>query len=352
MQLELEHISKTFGPLQANNDINYIFKEGVTCAILGENGAGKSTLMKIIAGYQPPDPGGHIVIDGKQVIVESPNDAIKYGIGMLYQDPLDFPPMTVLENYVTARPGNPILPNWRAARSEFLRIAQRFGFTISPDDLIEALTIGARQQLEIVRLLSLNVKFLILDEPTTGISEEQRQHLFSTLRQLATEDRVTICIVTHKLADVEALCDEVMVLRHGRITGTCAMHTPVEELVQMMFGQPPEPEPRQVIPPGRPILAVSDLMVTTPLLSIDNVNLEVRTGEVIGLAGLDGSGQVEFMRACAGINRVSWTGHVMSGIVLIALLLLFDYILGYSRTVFWITMLVVLGVVLGPFIVA
>lgn len=348
MQLELRHISKTFGPLKANNNINYVFEEGTAYAILGENGAGKSTLMKIIAGYQPPDPGGTLIIDGRPVSIESPNDAIKYGIGMLYQEPLDFPPMTVLENYITQRPGSRFLPKWGDARAELSRIAERFGFVLDPDALLESLTIGERQQLEIVRLLSLNVKFLILDEPTTGISEDQRQKLFATLRQLASEDRLTIVIVTHKLADVEALSDKVLVLRHGRVTGTCSMPTPPQELVRMMFGQAQPPEMRPPASLGDPVLEVRDLTIQTRLLTINGINAEVKAGEVLGLAGLDGSGQESFMRACAGLNRISWQDHLMSGLVLAALLVLFDYILGYSSTVFTITILIVIGLALGP----
>ena len=352
MELELRNISKTFGPLKANNDINYHFKGGNTYAILGENGAGKSTLMKIIAGYQPPDPGGEIVIDGTPITIGTPISAIEHGIGMLYQDPLDFGPMTVLENFVTARSDVGFMPDMNAARTQLTALAKRFGFSFRPDDLIESLTIGRRQQLEIVRLLSLNVKMLILDEPTTGISEEQRQTLFSTLRQLADEDGMIIVIITHKLADVEALCDAGMVLRHGVVTGKFETPIAPEELVRMMFGQPQDPEPRPSAPLGEPVLKVSDLTVQSRLLTLKDINVEVRQGEVLGLAGLDGSGQVNFMRACAGLDRVSWRDHVMSGIALATLLVMFALVLGYSLTVFSVTGLIVVGVTLGPFLAA
>jgi simple sugar transport system ATP-binding protein len=349
MQLELRGISKTFGPLKANDDISYTFNEGITYAILGENGAGKSTLMKIIAGYQPPDPGGDILLDGVAVRSEAPIDAIKHGIGMLYQDPLDFAPMTVLENYMTARPDGSFLPDWSTARRDLYQIAERFGFKFDPNSLIETLTVGERQQLEIVRLLSLGVKIMILDEPTTGISEEQRQQLFATLRQLADEDRLTIMIVTHKLEDVEALCDEVMVLRHGKVTGTCSMPTPASELVTMMFGHPEQPEARPSAELGEVLMDVRDLTVSTRLMTIDNISVEVRQGEVLGLAGLDGSGQVAFMRACAGLDRISWQDHAMSVIALVAMLVVFVIVLGYSGTVLIVAALILLAVTLGPF---
>ncbi|NJL96070.1 MAG: ATP-binding cassette domain-containing protein, partial [Anaerolineae bacterium] len=237
MRLELQQISKTFGPLKANQDITYTFESGKIYAILGENGAGKSTLMKIIAGYQAPDPGGRILIDGQPVTIHAPSDAIRHRIGMLYQDPLDFAPMTALENFITARPGVGWLPNWGAARAEFARLAARLGFALDPDRLIETMTMGERQQLEIVRLLALEVRFLILDEPTTGISETQRTALFAALRQLAHADGLSIVIVTHKLQDVEALCDAVMVLRHGRMVGAPLMPVSTAELVRLMLWQ-------------------------------------------------------------------------------------------------------------------
>lgn len=370
MQIELRHISKTFGPLKANNDITHIFEAGHIYAVLGENGAGKSTLMKIISGYQQPDVGGEILIDGKQTIIHSPSDALKNGIGMLYQDPLDFPPMTVLENYLTAHPKTGFLPNRASAREEFLSIAGRFGFTLNPDMLIEALTIGERQQLEIVRLLSLKIGFLILDEPTTGISELQRQTLFSTLKQLAKEDKLTIAVVTHKLADVEELCDEVMVLRHGKITGVAAMPVPTSELVHLMFlhaaeqtqtaptrtiewvkvnmGQPRNDPSHPILSVGKPILQVKNLILQTRLLKIEGIHLEVREGEVIGLAGLDGSGQNDFMRRCAGLNRVSWRDHLTSGIAFAILFVLFLYLMDDSTTVFTAAMLIIAGLTLAP----
>jgi simple sugar transport system ATP-binding protein len=352
MQLELRHISKTFGPLKANRDISYTFAQGQTYAILGENGAGKSTLMKIIAGYQAPDAGGELLINGRPVRITSPHDAITHGIGMLYQDPLDFAPMTVLENYITARPKQGFLPDWAAHRAELLRLSRRFGFSLDPQRHIESLTIGERQQLEIVRLLSLHVQLLILDEPTTGISEEQRQQLFSTLRQLAQEDGLTIAIVTHKLADVEALCDEGLVLRHGQMAGTFTMPTPPQELVRLMFGQSPPPDEREAVPLGDPILAVQDLTLQTRLMSIPQISLEVKAGEVIGLAGLDGSGQVDFMRACAGLNHISWRDHIASVVAFAFLSLVFGLILGYSTTVLSVLLAIAAAVTLSPLALA
>lgn len=350
--IELSNITKTFGPLKANDNITFTFDDGCIYAILGENGAGKSTLMKIIAGYQPPDPGGEIIINEQAVTIHSPHDALDRGIGMLYQDPLDFPPMTVLENYLTARPKQGFIPQRAPARAELSQIAQRLGFEFDPDALIETLTIGERQQLEIVRLLSLNVRFLILDEPTTGISAEQREQLFNALKHLAHAEKMTIVIVTHKLADVEELCDAVMVLRHGKITGTCSMPTPTAELVSMMFGEIAPQSDREDVPIGQTVMQIRALPVRTRLISVEPVSLDIHAGEVIGLAGLDGSGQQAFMRACAGLDRSSWQDHLLSLIAMLALLVWFDYLLGYSETVFQIAALVVIAVTAGPFLAA
>jgi simple sugar transport system ATP-binding protein len=348
MQLELRHISKTFGPLKANRDINFTFEGGKIYAILGENGAGKSTLMKIISGYQPPDEGGQILLDGKPITIASPQDALYCGIGMLYQDPLTFPPMTVIENHVTAHPHYEMLPDYGRARQDIRSIAQRFGFPLNPDVLIETLTIGERQQLEIVRLQSLNVKMLILDEPTTGISAEQREQLFSTLKDLAHNDGLIIAIVTHKLADVQELCDEVMVLRHGVMTGTRTMPVPTAELVELMFGQSKPQTPRPPHTAGDPVLRVKDFTLRTPLLTIEDINLDVRQGEVIGLAGLDGSGQSAFMRYCAGLTRRSWQDYLMSALVMAAFVALFVYLFDYSATFFWIGLGLLAALLFAP----
>src|SRR5260221_8018029 len=156
MRVEIDHITKVFGKVRANDDISLTFEDGRIYAILGENGAGKSTLMKILSGYQPPD-SGYLTIEGKKVVFESPADALAVGIGMLHQDPLDVPNLTVLENFMLGGKEN-FLPDRRAARKVLAEIAGSLGFSLNPESFVDSLTIGERQQLEIVRLLHLGAQ--------------------------------------------------------------------------------------------------------------------------------------------------------------------------------------------------
>jgi ABC-type uncharacterized transport system ATPase subunit len=299
MRVELRNITKTFGRVRANQDISLTFEPGHIYAILGENGAGKSTLMKIMSGYQSAD-SGEIVVDGQAVELSAPTDAIAHGIGMLYQDPLDFLPFTVLENFIAGRPGG-FFPNQDAARKHFLTLANRFDFNLSPARYVDTLTIGERQQLEILRLLSLNVHTLILDEPTTGISAEQKTALFNVLKSLARDDGMTIVFVSHKLEDVIELCDHAYVLRRGRYVGEAEIPCPIGDLVALMFGKIIERQARPTVDCGKPVLRVENLSVASHRLTVENLSLQACEAEVIGLAGLDGSGQGEFIRACTGL---------------------------------------------------
>ncbi|NLX08808.1 MAG: ATP-binding cassette domain-containing protein [Chloroflexi bacterium] len=301
MRVELQHISKSFGRVWANQDLSLTFEGGQIYAILGENGAGKSTLMKILSGFQSAD-SGQIVVDGQAVSFEAPTDAIEHGIGMLYQDPLDFPPFTVLENFIAGRPGG-FFPDRQAARGILLDLAQRFGFDLDPDAYVDSLTIGERQQLEIMRLLSLNVRVLILDEPTTGISAEQKAQLFDVLKSLAHDDGLTVILVSHKLEDVIELCSSAFVLRQGRLVGQQQIPCDISTLVAMMFGKIVARQERPMSDLGDCVLHAERISLETRRLVVEDVSLDVRAGEVIGLAGLDGSGQNELVRVCCGLLR-------------------------------------------------
>ncbi len=311
MHVQLEHITKVFGRVRANDDISMTLEDGRIYAILGENGAGKSTLMKILSGYQPAD-SGRIVLDGELVTFDTPADALAYGIGMLHQDPLDVPSLTVLDNFTLGRPGG-LMPDRRAARAALLEHAGRLGFALRPESFIDTLTIGERQQLEIVRLLSLGARVLILDEPTTGISADQKDALFRSLKALAANEGLTVILVSHKLADVEALCDHVIVLRQGKVVGERQMPCTTTELVGLMFGQPIERTPRPTAERGSMVLEVQRLSVPDERLVVRDATLEVHAGEVIGLAGLDGSGQRAFLRACAGLGIVNQGRIILDG---------------------------------------
>lgn len=313
MDIALKNIHKRFGPVHANNDISVTFDESQIVGILGENGAGKSTLMKILSGYQPAD-SGEIWFDDQRVDYAGPQAAIERGIGMLQQDPLDIGAFTVLENFVYGRKGG-LFPDWAEAEHQLVEVTGRFGFELDPDIPIDNLSIAQRQQLEIVRLLALGVKALILDEPTTGISAEQKETLFEALSHLAHEDGLIVLLVSHKLEDVITLCDSVVVLRSGDYVGGMTMPdvnvvapTVIGEttasLVQLMFGQEMAPQQRPAVSIGETVMALDSLHIRDKRLDMPTVRLDVRAGEVIGLAGLDGSGQELLMRAACGLLPV------------------------------------------------
>lgn len=321
MNITLDHIHKRFGRIRANDDITVTFAEGEIVGILGENGAGKSTLMKILSGYQPAD-SGEIRIDDQPVSYNGPQAAIAHGIGMLQQDPLDVGAFTVLENFIYGRPGG-LLPDWQQARAELSQYIRRFDFDLDAEMLIDQLSIAQRQQLEIVRLLAFGVKALILDEPTTGISADQKNTLFNALRQLAHDEGMIILLVSHKLEDVIDLCDSVIVLRGGKHVGSMVMpdvrsaapeviNQTKTRLVHLMFGQEMPPQMRPPASIGKVVLALRDLHVRNKRLDLAHVELEVRAGEVIGLAGLDGSGQELLMRAACGLANIL-SGRILVG---------------------------------------
>lgn len=310
MRIELVDITKSFGPIRANDGVSLTIESGTIHGLLGENGAGKTTLMKILSGYQTCDRG-QIILDGQVVHFGSTADAIRAGIGMLHQDPLDVPQLSVLDNFILGRDRR-FTKGSGANRREFLALSQRFGFALDPDALVGSLTIGERQQLEIVRLLSLGVRVLILDEPTTGISAPQKAVLFETLRHLA-EDGLSVILVSHKLDEVSALCSEVTVLRQGKMVGQATAPFSHDQLVEMMFARRLANCTRPNVPQGEVVLELDDVCVRTYRLTVEHISLQVHRGEVIGLAGLEGSGQRLLMDACMGLQRISSGRLIIAG---------------------------------------
>lgn len=300
MQVELREIHKRFGKVHANAGISLNIPAGSIQGILGENGAGKSTLMKILAGALHPDSGA-ILLDGTPVAIHAPANAIKHGVGMLHQDPLDFPPMKVLDNFILGREGG-LFSNRRGAVRSFRELAAQFDFLLDPQAYVDTLTVGERQQLEILRLLWLGARVLILDEPTTGISLPQKEKLFATLKKIAREGK-SIIFVSHKLEDVEFLCDRIAVLRQGELVGVAEPPYETHRLVEMMFGREISAGARTKAAPGEAVLTLTSLSLSHSRLDLRDVSLEVRTGEVIGLAGMEGSGQSILLGACAGLMR-------------------------------------------------
>ena len=316
MKVELRDIHKHFGKVHANAGINLEIPSGTIQGILGENGAGKSTLMKILSGFIRAD-SGEILLDGKPVVISSPADAIKHGIGMLHQDPLDFPPMRVLDNFMLGHGGGLFLNHSTVAR-EFKELAERLEFAIDPEAYVDSLTVGERQQLEIMRLLWLGARVLILDEPTTGISATQKEKLFLTLMNKLAIQGMTILYVSHKLEDVEILSDSIAVFRQGKLVGEQKRPFDTDKLVEMMFGKNISAGARQDMAQEECVLSLSHMSIEDARLKIADVNLEVRAGEVIGIAGMEGSGQGLFLRSCAGLIRpvaghLELLGHNLTG---------------------------------------
>ncbi|MBD2175641.1 ATP-binding cassette domain-containing protein [Pseudanabaena sp. FACHB-1998] len=332
MKVELCHISKSFGNVRANHDISMTVEAGSVYGILGENGAGKSTLSKILSGFITKD-SGRILLNGTEVEIKTPADAICAGIGMLHQDPLDFPSLSVLDNFMAGRSilakqqakqerRNPVKKanqiNRQQLTRELQQLAAAFGFDLHPSDRLENLTVGERQQLEILRLLSLGVQTLILDEPTTGISASQKTALFKAVKQLASEGK-SIIFVSHKLEDVEELCDRLMVMRQGEVVGESEIKGRdsaelAASLVDMMFGRemalPAKHEGK--LEESEIALSIHDLLIEGDRLSLQLDKLTVKSGEIIGLAGLEGNGQQLLLLACAGLLKPK-TGTIRIG---------------------------------------
>jgi simple sugar transport system ATP-binding protein len=303
MRVELRDIRKYFGPVKANDGISLILEPGKIYALVGENGAGKSTLMKILSGYQPPT-SGEILLDDQPVIFNSPADALAKGVGMLYQDPLDMPPFRVIDNYLLGRDSQMRL-DYKTARAELEGLAQRYGFQLDVNATIDSLSMGERQQLELVRLLAGGAQVLILDEPTTGISAEQKELLFESMYKMVREDGKTVILVSHKLEEVQELCTFAYVLRRGKLVGEQELPCLNEQLVELMFGRLPERSTRPPFAVGEPMLELKDVTIETYQLTVPNINLSVYAGEIFGFAGLEGSGQRLVMQACSGIIPVA-----------------------------------------------
>ena len=297
--------------------MDLVVKWGQVHALLGENGAGKSTLMNVVYGLVKPD-AGEIVFDGQPVQIHGPQDAIKLGIGMVHQHFMLIPPLTVAENIVL---GNEIanrgVMDLDRASHKVDELSKRFGLTVNPRDRIADLSVGLQQRVEILKALYRGARLLILDEPTAVLTPQEINGLFEIVRALVAEGNAVI-FITHKLAEVMEIADEITVMRRGRVVDTT---TPKEssptDLARMMVGRPVllrvEKKPAE---PGAGALVVEDLVVLDDRrhVAVDHVNLEVRAGEIVGIAGVEGNGQNELVEAIMGLRparagRVLLEGH-------------------------------------------
>jgi ABC-type uncharacterized transport system ATPase subunit len=307
LRLELRGITKRFGDLVANDHIDLTVEPGEVHALLGENGAGKSTLMNQLYGLLQPD-SGEIVVDGEPRTFRSPRDAIAAGIGMVHQHFMLVPVFTVAENIALGAEetrGGPL--GWldrRRNRRDVVETSQRYGLPVDPDALVEDLPVGAQQRVEIVKALTRDVDLLILDEPTAVLTPQETEELLAVMRGLA-ESGKSIVFITHKLKEVKAIADRITVIRRGRTVGTATPDTPEDELAALMVGRAVSLEVHKTpAEPGRPVLQISGLVVEDDrgVRAVDGVDLVVRAGEVLGVAGVQGNGQTELVEAVMGLQ--------------------------------------------------
>ena len=303
--VRLENISKAFGPVQANRDISLDIKAGTITALLGENGAGKSTLMSILAGQVAPDNGA-IFIDGRKVSLSSTRGAIGNGIGMVYQHFKLIEAMTVAENIFLGQEAGPLL-NRDWMRDRVYSLAQTAGLKIDPDARVATLSMGEKQRVEILRLLHRDSRILIFDEPTAVLTPVEIEQLFSALKQMANQGKAII-FISHKLAEVMELADEIAILRRGVLTEQMAADavTSRAELARKMVGREVILQvDRKPLEPRQRVLSIRSFSDD----ELQDMDLELRQGEILGLVGVAGNGQKRLVEIVCGLHRPS-TGNV------------------------------------------
>jgi simple sugar transport system ATP-binding protein len=314
--LEVRNITKRFPGVLANDSIDLKIEKGKILAILGENGAGKSTLMNIIYGLYDPDEG-QIFLNGEEVSIENPHDAIARGIGMVHQHFMLVPVFTALENIVlgseTTR--GPTL-DLNSARKEVLKISEQYGLPIDPDMLIEDMPVGLQQRVEIIKALYRQADILVLDEPTAVLTPQEADDLFEVMRSLV-EIGKSIIFITHKLREVLDVSDSITVIRNGKVVGsTVPAEANTATLAAMMVG-------REVVlqvekseaEAGEVVLEVEDLIVNDERhqVAVDGISFSVRSGEILGIAGVQGNGQTELVEALTGLREIDSGQFSISG---------------------------------------
>ena len=304
MSLELKGITKKFGSLVANDQINLKVEKGEIHAILGENGAGKSTLMNIVYGLLEADSGS-IFVDGKEVAIKEPSDALNFGIGMVHQHFMLVPVFTVAENIVLGHEQSKRgILTLGEAKNKIKSIASEFKFDINPDALIEDLPVGVQQRVEIIRALMYDAKVLILDEPTAVLTPQETDELLNIMRALKAKG-TAIIFITHKLREVKAVADKITVIRLGKVVGVASPSNSQEELATMMVGREVDLIPdKSVAKLGKTILAIKDLNIFNAVgrKIVNNISLEIKGGEILAIAGVQGNGQSELARALINLE--------------------------------------------------
>ena len=303
--LELKNITKTFGSVVANNDVSISVHRGTIHAIVGENGAGKSTVMRIVYGFYNSD-SGEIFLDGKRVDIRNPHDAIALGIGMVHQHFMLVDNLSVAENIILgSETGTATSLDLEKANADIQKLSDDLKLNVNPRALIEDLSVGQQQRVELLKALYRNAEILILDEPTAVLSPQEVEEFFGILRRMKEQGK-TVIIITHKLEEVLAISDEVTVMRDGKSVGNVkTSETNAAGLARMIVG-------RDVLlrvekddaTPTDVVLSVNGLKVIGKHgLAVDGISFEVHAGEIVGIAGIEGNGQTELIEALAGLCR-------------------------------------------------
>ena len=304
--IQMKEIVKKFGNFTANDHINLTIHKGEVHAILGENGAGKSTLMNVLYGiYQPTS--GSIEIDGKEVVIEGPEKAIELGIGMVHQHFMLVQPFTVTENIILgAEPKKGLVVDKDSARKKILELSEKYGLKVDPDARIEDISVGMQQRVEILKVLYRGAKYLILDEPTSSLTPQEIAELMDIIKNL-TNDGKSVILITHKLKEITEAADFCTIIRQGKYIDTVKVSDVTEnDLASMMVGRNVEFKvEKKEVQPGKVVLDVKDLHAKDyrGVEILDGLNLQVREGEIVGLAGVDGNGQSELVEILTGLMK-------------------------------------------------
>src|SRR5436853_3388400 len=313
--IELRNITKRFGAVLANDRVSFKVAPGTIHAIVGENGAGKSTAMRIAYGFYTAD-GGDILVNGEVREIRTPHDAIALGIGMVHQHFMLVEPMTVAENIVLgSEPGSAVSLDLKKAADEIRKVSDEFKLSVDPNATIENLSVGQQQRVELLKALYRHAEILILDEPTAVLTPQEVEEFFAILRGMREQGK-TIVIITHKLSEVLSISDNVTVMRDGKVVGDLkTSETNPADLARLMVG-------REVLlrvekpaaKPGDVVLALRDLSILGRDGSkrVDKIVFEVRAGEIVGIAGVEGNGQTELIEALAGLIPGSYVTGSMS----------------------------------------
>jgi general nucleoside transport system ATP-binding protein len=312
--LETVGMTKIFGLLAALDDVSVTVEAGTVHALLGENGAGKSTLVKCIMGFYSADRG-RVLLDGKEVRIRNPREARAHGIGMVYQHFTLVPSLTGAENLVISRADAPAIIDWKKEMRRLNEFLDRMPFRVPLDVQVGAMAAGEKQKLEILKLLYLDQRLLILDEPTSVLTPDEADEMLGLLRGMTHRKEITVIMITHKFREVTSFCDSVTVLRRGRKVGDGEVKgLSTEAMARMMIGDTliRERAVRSPKPPDDTVLELVDLCASDDegLLALNHVNLKVRSGEIVGIAGVSGNGQSELVEVLSG-QRPRMAGHIM-----------------------------------------